>query len=273
MYYLRGLATWMLTTGRRAIYLGLFTVTVVAPCASAKELRIVTIDSAPFGFLATDGKPTGMIYEISNRIAEEAGFTYTNVILPYARTVHAVGSGDADFVIRYGNAELESVAIPVARVLSLPTIVVGHPSFKFESLKDLHGKTVGIPRGGRFDEAFEADTAILKYPVADYAQTVKMVTAQRIDAGIGSSVGLYYNAHVLGIKKEQLGKPLVLSTQHFTLHFSKKRENLETISALRNAVARLEKRNEIKKIVDKYLSTFDWDLTPKQVPSSTAPRQ
>lgn len=273
MFFGRALEPLALNTWRKTLSLGLLTLTMAVPCAFSKELRIVTIDSAPFGFRAADGKPTGMIYEISNLIAQEAGFTYTNEIFPYPRTVHAVGSGDADFVIRYGNAELENVAIPVARVLSLPTIVVGHPSVKFESLKDLQGKTVGIPRGGRFDDAFEANTAILKYPVADYAQAIKMVTAQRIDAGIGSSVGLYYNAYLLGIRKEQLGQPLVLSTQHFALHFSKKRENQETISALRDAVARLEKRNAIKKIVDKYLSTFDWDLKPKQVPSSAAPRQ
>jgi ABC-type amino acid transport substrate-binding protein len=263
MFFGRRLEPLALNTWRKTLSLWLLALTLAAPCAFGKEIHIATIDSAPFGFRGADGKPTGMIYEISNLIAEEAGFTYTNEILPYPRTVHAVGSGEADFVIRYGNAELENVAIQVARVLSLPTIVVGHPSAKFESLNDLHGKTVGIPRGGRFDDAFEADTAILKYPVADYAQTVKMLTAQRIDAGIGSSVGLYYNAHLLGIKKEQLGKPLVLSTQHFALHFSKKRENAETIAALRNAVARLDKRGEIKRIVNKYLSTFDWDLASK----------
>jgi len=263
MFFCRTPESLAWDTWRKNLSLGLLALTMAVPCAFAKELRIVTIDSAPFGFRTADGKPTGMIYEISNLIAEEAGFTYTNEILPYARTVHAVGSGDADFVIRYGNAELESVAVQVVRVLSLPTIVVGHPSAKFESLNDLHGKTVGIPRGGRFDDAFQADTAILKYPVADYAQTVKMLTARRLDAGIGSSVGLYYNAHLLGIKKEQLGKPLVLSTQHFELHFSKKREDPETIAALRSAVARLEKRNAIKAIVNKYLSSFDWDLASK----------
>lgn len=48
----------------------------------AKELRIVTIESAPFGFVGKDGKPTGMMFEIGNLIATEAGFTYTNQITP-----------------------------------------------------------------------------------------------------------------------------------------------------------------------------------------------
>jgi ABC-type amino acid transport substrate-binding protein len=230
------------------------------PCAHAKELRIVTIESAPFGFVGDDGKPTGMMYEIGNLIATEAGFTYTNQITPYARTALVVAAGQADFVLRYGSAELAAGAIPVVGVLSLPTIVVGKPSSRFRSLADLRGKTVGTPRGGFFDEAFQADTEILKYPVADYSQMLKMMVRDRLDAAMGSSIGLYYNAYLLGITKEQLGEPLILSTQTFELHFSKKTANEETTTALKNAVARLNKRNEIKKIINKYVGAFDWDL-------------
>ena len=50
--------------------------------ASGKALRIETIASVPFGFIDTDGNPTGIMYEISNRIAEEAGLPYTNKIIP-----------------------------------------------------------------------------------------------------------------------------------------------------------------------------------------------
>ncbi|QTN29769.1 transporter substrate-binding domain-containing protein [Rhodoferax sp. AJA081-3] len=140
------------------------------PAVQAKELRIVTIESAPFGFVGPDRQPTGMMYEIGNLIATEAGFTYSNQLTPYARSAHAVVHGDADFVLRYSSAELAAAAIPVTGVLRLPTIVVGKPASRFESLADLHGKTVGTPRGGRFDASFEADTAILKYQVADYSQ-------------------------------------------------------------------------------------------------------
>lgn len=248
---------------RTALVLAVVALGLMGSGASAKELHIVTIDSAPFGFQGADGKPGGMMYEISNLIAAEAGFTYVNEVLPYGRTVLSVASGDADFVIRYGSPELTTAAIQVARVLGLPTIVVSKPSFQFRKLHDLHGKTVGVMRSGRFDDDFEADAAILKYRVNDYPQALRMLMADRFEAGIGSSVGLYYNAHVMGIKKEQLGKPLVLSTQYFELHFSRKTANDETIAALKSAVARLEKRGEIKAIVNKYLSTFDWDVSAK----------
>lgn len=231
--------------------------------AMAKELRIVTIESAPFGFVGKDGKPTGMMYEIGNLIATEAGFTYTNQITPYARSAHMVARGDADFVLRYRSTELAEGAIPVAGVLSLPTIVVGKPALKCRSLADLRGKVVGTPRGGRFDDAFDAESEIQKYQVSDYSQMLKMLMNDRIDAALGSSIGLFYNAYLLGIKKEQFGKPLVLSTQTFELHFSKKTADDETIAALRAAVARLKSRNEVRKVVDRYLNSFDWEMVSR----------
>jgi len=92
---------------------------------------------------------------------------------------------------------------------------------------------------------------------------LKMLMNDRIDAALGSSIGLFYNAYLLGIKKEQLGKPLVLSTQTFELHFSKATADEETIAALKGAVARLKSRNDIRKVVDKYLNSFDWELASR----------
>ncbi len=53
----------------------------------ARQLRIETIESLPFGYLDRNGQPTGIMYEIGNRIAEEAGMPYVNAVVPYARTV------------------------------------------------------------------------------------------------------------------------------------------------------------------------------------------
>ncbi|MBX9912598.1 MAG: transporter substrate-binding domain-containing protein [Pseudomonadaceae bacterium] len=229
--------------------------------ALARELRIDTIAVAPFGFYTAAGQPTGIMYELGNLIAREAGFSATNQIVPYAQTVIEVKHGAADFVLRYGNDELTEVAIQVASVLSLPTIVLGLPSAQFRSLEDLHGMTVGVLRGGRFDQRFEADIAIRKYPVLDYQQMVKMLMAKHLDAGIGSTVGIYYSASQLGLKQTQLGVPLVLSEQHFVLHFSRKTADDATIAALQTAVERLKQRNAIAPLVDKYLRDFSWQLS------------
>ncbi len=51
----------------------LATLLVLAGQALGAPLRIATILGAPWGFIGSDGQPTGMMYEIGNRIAEVAG--------------------------------------------------------------------------------------------------------------------------------------------------------------------------------------------------------
>lgn len=236
----------------------IFSFSVVA--VNAKTLKIDTIDVAPFGFLDKDGKPTGMMYEISNRIAEEAGMQYSNDIVPYPRTILDLESGSADFVLRFNNEKLPQIAVPVISIIAMPTIVVGKSSTNFKSLEDLHGKTVGLLRGGKFDDKFDADTAIKKYDAKDYEQILKMIMVDHLDAGIGSNVGLYYSASKAGIKQADLGQPLVLSSKDFILHFSKKTADQKTMDALKAAVERLQKQDEIKKIINKYMGDYKWEV-------------
>ena len=233
---------------------------VLALPAVGHTLKIDTIAVAPFGFTGADGKPTGMMYEIGNRIAEEAGFKHTNDIIPYARTIIDLESGAADFVLRFTNEQLPQIAVQVATVVTMPTIVVGLAGSRYKSLNDLHGKSVGQLRGGKFDDKFDADSAITKYEANDYIQIMRMLAAKRLDAGIGSSVGVYYSANSVGIKPEELGAPLVLSSKDFILHFSKKNADPKTTQALKAAVEKLNKQGEIKKIINKYMGDYKWSF-------------
>lgn len=227
--------------------------------AGARPLRIQTIDSLPWGYFDEQGKPTGIMYEIANRIAEEAGMPYVNDIIPYARTIVELEYGRYDFVLRYSNDELERVAIPVTAIVSFPSIVLGRADSHFDALGDLHGKTVGVMRGGRFDDAFDGDPFIRKETTNNFEQTMRMVQARRIDAGIGSNVGLYFNAKRAGIKPDELGPPLILSDKPFILHFSKKTADAETVAAVTAAVRRLQRSGEIRRIIHKYVGDFPWE--------------
>jgi len=230
---------------------------------AGESLKIVTIEVAPFGFTGSDGKPAGMMFDISNLIAEEAGLKYTNKIVPYARTVIELQSGNADFVLRFDNDKLGAIAVPVASVISFPIIVLSRAGSTFKALKKLHGKTVGVVRGGEFDRNFDNDSAINKYDTNDYSQMIKMLIRGRLDAGIGTNIGLYYNASKLGIKPEVFSPPMNLSSKEFLLHFSKINSNGKTISRLKGTVEKLKKNGEIKKIVNKYMGRFKWDISTK----------
>lgn len=247
---------------RTSVFILMPLVLIALPLSvQARQLRIDTIESLPFGYLDRNGQPTGIMYEIGNRIAEEAGMPYVNAVVPYARTVFDLERGESDFVIRYTNEKLEKVAIQVATIVSLPTIILAPAGSRFRTLADLRGKTVGVVRGGRFDDVFDADGEIMKIDTNNYEQTLRMMMAGRFDAGIGSNVGLYFNAERAGIRREQLAPPLVLGEKHFYLHFSRKTADAETIAAVTEAVKRLQARGEIRRIIQKYVGTMPTEGT------------
>jgi ABC-type amino acid transport substrate-binding protein len=231
--------------------------------AWSEPLKIETIHGPPWGFVGSDGMPTGIMYEIGNRVAEKAGFSFTNSLVPYARTASDIESGNADFILRFGNDQMARAAVPVATIVTLPIILVGPAGKTYNNLSELHGKTVGVVRTSSYAEQFDADLAIKKYAVNDYVAMAKMLAMRRLDAGVGSSIGLFYGAYMAGVKPQELGVPLVLGSNDFILFFSKKNAKPETIKALKDAVKKLTVSGEIAQIMSKYTKALSTDLQPK----------
>ena len=243
----------------RCCAIALVAFVAVSSFANTRTLRIETIASVPFGFEDARGTPTGIMLEIGDMIAKEAGMPSTNRIVPYARTVISLEAGTCDFVLRFSNEKLSQVAIPVASVVTFPIVIVGGKGSYFNALTELRGKTVAVPRGGSFDDAFDADPAIRKQETRDYVDSMQLIRAGRIDAGIGSNVGLFYSAKSIGMSPKDLGHPLVLGHKNFILHFSKRNADKPTVQAVQGAVERLQKSGAIKAVLRKYLGDFAWD--------------
>ena len=151
--------------------------------ALGEPLKIATILGPPWGFMGSDGHPTGMMFEIDNRIAEVAGLRYTNSLVPYPRTSADIENGSTDVTIRFGNDQMTRGAVPVGGVMSMPVILVGPSGSNYSMLSELHGMTVGVVRTSNYVEQFDTDNAIHKYPVNDYVTMAKMLVMRRLDAG------------------------------------------------------------------------------------------
>ncbi len=222
--------------------------------SDSEPLRIVTPDMPPFGFVTEDGQKTGMLYEIGNQIARDAGFSYENRIVPFARLIEDLTSGRADMGIFLHSRENEKAAVKVANVFTLKNIIIGLKGTAFKSLNDLHGKTVATVRGAKYDEAFTADTAILKYETNNYQQSLRMLVHKRTDAVIGPEIGLMFTAKMSDYPGESFGEPLVLNTKEVWLQFSVKtaEENKDKIDSLKAAAEKLLQNGSISAVMNKY---------------------
>lgn len=234
---------------RALTLLGFFCLSFVVTALQARPLNIVTIDIPPFGMTAADGQPYGIMYEISDRIAAQAGFASRNQLLPYARTVVELKHGRADFVLRFDNDSLAEAALKVTPIFPLQVIVLAAADKRLSTFNDMHGLTIGVMRGGHFNDAFAADKAIKKYPINNYQQGLSMVVNGRIDGLIGSDLGIYTVAEAMGLTQAAFSAPLVLGEQYFWLFYSRKTADKATLARLTQAVEHLRERDAFAQIV------------------------
>jgi ABC-type amino acid transport substrate-binding protein len=221
--------------------------------ADSEELSIATIQVAPFGFFTEDEKSTGLLYDMANLIAEAAGFSYVNRIVPFARMIAELESGESDFSIFFLSKKNEKAALQVAPLFPIENVILGLKGTTIKSLEELHGKTVAIVRGARYDDAFDADTAIIKYETKDYHHSVRMVIHKRLEAMIGPKIGLLFTAKQMGSSADSFGEPLVLNTKDAWLQFSRKKADKKKMDRLKAASEQLLKDNTISGLIDKYV--------------------
>ena len=220
--------------------------------APGKELKIESLDIFPFGYVDSNGAPTGLIYDISNQIAKTAGYKYQNILIPYPRLIKDLKSGAADFSIRYTNDELKTISFPRDEIIGFQTIIVGLKDTRFTKLEDLHGKTVGTIRTAHFDDQFSSNQKIKKIDFIDYDHSIKMLMKKRLDAVIGSEIGLNLAFIKNNVPANALGEPLRLQKKFFIIHYSKKTYSEKVAKDLTKAINKLKASGEFEKIVKLY---------------------
>jgi polar amino acid transport system substrate-binding protein len=220
----------------------------------AASVKIATIAVPPFG-MVVDGKNAGIYYDLANRLAEAAGLTYENKLIPVPRFEIELEEGTTDFLFSFPNETLNKVAINVTGIYTHEIIVLGKKGVTFNSLQDLHGKQVAELIGSVMSEAVEADKAIRIVGIRTYVQGVKMLLAGHVDAILGTKTGLYYAIQQMGNSLAEFGEPLVLQTNQVDVFFSKKTANEEVIAALKSAAERLIQENVIQQIDANYIKS------------------
>lgn len=236
----------------RCVLLALSLSLLLALPAQARKLKIETIRSDPFGYEDSRGKG-GMMYEIGNLIADTAGLGYENRIVPYARTVLSLREGTADMVLRFNNEELGTVALQVTPVVGMQTVILTRADTPISSLADLHHKVLAVVRSFPVDKSISDDNEIRTYVTDSNEHSVRMLFAGRVDAILGSDVGMYGAAKTLGYTANRFARPLKLDVREFWLHYSRKTADEATIKTLKSAVEKLQRQGAFTRIQQNYL--------------------
>jgi len=224
-------------------------------------LRIETIQSEPFGRVGPQGS-SGLMVEIGLLIAQRAGLAAENRVVPYARTVLSLQEGSADMVLRFSNDEIKAVALQVAPVLPLPTVLVSRREAPLQRLEDLSRLSLAVPRSFPMPDSLTRVPGLRVQWVNSNEHAVQMLMGRRVDAAYGSNLGLFGAARGLGLRMQEFARPLVVERQIFWLHLSRRSATPELIERLAKAVDSLQRDGSITRLYQRALEEFGDDRMP-----------
>jgi polar amino acid transport system substrate-binding protein len=221
------------------------------PVPAAESLSFGILSAPPYGIERADKTVSGSNHDIGELIAAKAGLTFSYRLEPLARLISDLKAGKLDLMIMIPADEMKTFA--VADIMPTKTVILPKPGSALAQYDDLKGKTFASLRGGNYDPRFSADQDIKKYEVDSYDLGLRMTKAGRVDGMIGPDFGLYYQAMVEGMKRDDFGPPLVLNTRTLTLLGSKSIAP-ELAAALKAAVEDLRRSGAAVAAADKYMN-------------------
>jgi len=243
----------MRNTGRILIFWLLLVVTATS-AARAEPVRFHTLDIPPYGFTDAAGMKHGMLYDIANVIADEAGLNISHDLVPLARIVKEVQQGVPLCTIVTKSPFSESMATAVAHT-GQDTVVaaVARKGIILKNYEDLYRLDVVITRGSYIGHKFDKDTLIKKRFANDGDQGVRMLQRGRVDAMVAPLETTYFNMAKNGYDRREVTAPVPLVSREFWLHCTKNSFGEGLITTLRNATQKLAKAGTLAKIWDGYL--------------------
>lgn len=234
--------------------------------ATAESLINIAAEENVFPYSFTEnGEPRGIDYDIVVEAGKRMPIHYEIRFAPWKRMMYSLEKGicDAGFGLFY-KKERESSVIFTKTPLhhsSYSIFVKKGKEFKFESIKDLYGKTVGNIRGYKVNEEFDKavnDGKIRVEEVTEVIQNAKKLEFERVDCAVAHHDLMLYTLKSNGLadKIVELPKP-VETNKPVYLVFSRIGKNIDDKEAfVKRFDAVLENmRNDgtFQKIYDKYL--------------------
>jgi ABC-type amino acid transport substrate-binding protein len=230
----------------------LFNLNVVAEESNA--IRFDILRSYPFAYIDNNGNKVGTYWEYIDEIVDKSGVNISKRIVPKARIIANLKSGQSDAAILFKTDSLNDHVEYIAKVRTIPILLATQKGVRVESYEDLKSlSSVGVFRSGSINPAFDNDASINKHLISNYPSMVKMLGSKRLDAITGNGVVITALINQLCLHELIDISPLIMGSREQWLVFSKKSAHLNKTENIKNAVQQLQQEGVLDQIFDAHV--------------------
>jgi polar amino acid transport system substrate-binding protein len=205
--------------------------------AANNKLKVSVPSFAPFNVFTEDIECAGASVIALEEVTKDLDVELELISYPYARILHSLKSAHLDVALIFKNSGVSKEAYYIGPVSYSEIVVISHPRKTINKYDDLHKlKNIAVIRNAQFDEKFDKDNSLNKVSVDSYRQAINMLKYQRVDAVIGSLIGIEYALRQEKMNNNILLKAFHLSKKEWGLHLSKKSKYTKLRPLLTDAV-------------------------------------
>ena len=162
---------------------------------------------------------------------------FTLALLPYARILNSLKTGQLDLAILFKNNTVAENIEYIGPLSMAKVLVITQSGTTVKHYKDLYQlDSIGVIRSAQFNNRFDQDELLKKVNVNSYSQAVKLLKLKRINAVIGSKIGLEYALYHENMSNELIADAFYLGDKELGLHLSKKSALISNLPLIKNAV-------------------------------------
>ncbi len=230
-----------------SLVLALFSVNLSAqPLAPAK---FATSIIKPWGYLEPQLIEQGLLLRLARALSAEADLAMSNQMLPYPRVIKEMTSGESDFAVMFASSKANNIAVDLGRVVTVKVLALANAGEKpIASVKQLHGKRVGVMRGSAYGPEIDDNPNIERLSFNHIEQALKMLVLHRVDVLVATNYSIYYGLQALHIHANQVTPVYHLATRYGNLYWSKQSSQQQQAERLKQALERLRERGELQRI-------------------------
>ncbi|MBT4888309.1 MAG: transporter substrate-binding domain-containing protein [Rhodospirillales bacterium] len=208
----------------------------------------------PYGFIDQHGDTKGYVYEIAKAFLNDADVDYEISLLPLKRLFKESGTGKINCSFLAGTQKTKEIFRLIEPMGK--DIIAGVLPKKgkiINQYEDLAAFTIGVPLGVYVNERFDKDLTLNKTTTHDYAHSVKMLVAGRIDAIMGNIDSFRYFSAQSGYNPDDIfGDPHIFASIPFWLVCNKDSPSEDIIDRLKASIQKLRDNGTFQSIIGKY---------------------
>jgi polar amino acid transport system substrate-binding protein len=200
----------------------------------------------PFYFVSDNEKCKGVAVTVLHKIIAKLQQSVTFMPLPYGRIIHSLEHEQLDLGLIFKNNSIANSVEYIGPISQSKVVVLTELNQTINSYSGLTGlSAIAVIRNAKFEDRFDQDTSLNKVQVESYHQAIMMLSLGRVDAVIGSLVGLEYELRAQNLDVKRLEKAFQLGNKEWWLHLSKSASNPQLLSQLRLAVEKVQQSDLI----------------------------